>query len=100
MKILMSRLKFWGAVLEYATKHFKEAHLDEHHNDIKCPQCNEWFSVSGLKYKHEHREDLEFNRDLYVAECGQCGYISLWNMSIAPFPVLVDSNGNFYKTGE
>jgi hypothetical protein len=71
-------------------KQVRENHLKRHHNDIKCPNCKQWFSVTGVEGKHE-REDVG---DWGVkCKCGGCGYISHWNIVAFPFPALSDDKG-------
>ena len=75
-----------------AEKLFRAAHLEKYGNDIKCDGCNEWFSVSGIKYNHTNKYDE--HKDVFICQCGQCGNISRWSPSIAPFLVRVDDLGN------
>jgi len=53
-----------------------------------CPGCKEWFSISGIQYKHRQ----ESNDGLHRCVCGQCLEISYWSSNIAPFLVRVDSD--------
>ena len=66
----------------------KENHLKKTGNDIKCPNCNEWFSVSGVKYKHKY----ENKNTLGYRTCGQCKHVSIWSYNLAPVAILVDEN--------
>ena len=82
---------FWRWVYLLAEKKSKQIHLKRHGNDIKCPRCKEWFSVSGLKYNHTFGQE----NDLFiVVRCGQCGCVSNWSPNIAPVLVRVDNDGN------
>ena len=72
----------------WSQKKIKESHLNRAGNDIKCPNCNEWFSVSGVKYKHKYESD----DGLGYCTCGQCSHTSIWSYNLAPFAVLVDEN--------
>ena len=85
-----SWLKFWKKVYLFAEKKVRENHLKKHHNDIKCPNCNVWFSVSGLRYKHMN---LDCAENIISIECGQCKEVSHWNSQIAPVLILCDING-------
>lgn len=66
--------------------------LNKNHNDIKCPNCNEWFSVSGIEHNHHNKYDED--NDFFRCKCGKCDYTSNWSPSIAPVLVLVDSKGD------
>jgi len=71
-------------------------HLKRTGTDIKCPSCNEWFSVSGVKYKHKKRfyDPVNMNElSYYVCSCGQCGHESKWTGDLAPFLVLLQDDG-------
>lgn len=82
---------FWRWVYRLAKLKFREAHLSRIHNDIKCPGCKEWFSITGMDNKHTH--EREPNSGLSICTCGQCGTKSYWSAHIAPFPVRVDESG-------
>lgn len=69
----------------------KDIHLSIHHNDIKCPNCKEWFSISGLD--HKHKDDYDKEKGIYICECGKCGNVSFWNPNIFPFLCLCDDKG-------
>ena len=82
---------FWEKLYLLSEKKYKEAHINKHHNDIKCPNCKMWFSVSGIKYNHKHLPE----NDLFIpVQCGQCGEISNWSPNIAPVLIRVDNSGN------
>lgn len=83
--------KFWKWLFKLSRDRFKEAHLDRHKNDIKCPNCNEWFSISGVDYKHEHLDPI--NDECSTVKCGKCKHISNWNLCVAPCPILADERG-------
>ena len=73
----------------WVRKAIKNRHLAARHNDIKCANCKEWFSISGIRFNHEYeRHDWG-----YQVKCGQCGHVSYWNCECAPFPVQCDENG-------
>lgn len=84
--------KLWSWLYKLSKKSIKRSILNRYHNDIKCPNCREWFSVSGVEYKHTHTRTPD--TDLSACTCGQCGYTSYWSPFIAPFPVLTDEKGN------
>lgn len=81
---------FWSRIYKYSKDKVREEHLAKWHNDIKCPNCNEWFSVSGIQYKHD-QESIWFG---CICTCGQCNYKSYWNLEAFPFPALADKDGN------
>lgn len=81
--------KFWQWALRLSKKKIMEQHLKEVGNDIKCPNCNEWFSVSGVDHKHtSHNEEFGVS-----TECGKCNHWSYWNLDAAPVPLLCNSQG-------
>jgi C4-type Zn-finger protein len=83
-------IKFWKWLYFLAKKKIKEAHLVKHHNDMKCPNCNEWHSISGLKYNHDFLERVD---GIISTRCGQCQKVSYWNQEIAPVLVLCNRDG-------
>jgi hypothetical protein len=68
--------------------------MDTHHNDIKCVNCNEWYSISGVLYNHT-LVDTTFG---VKTVCGQCEHASYWNLDVAPVAILCDNRGNPLKT--
>ena len=74
----------------FAKKSYKKEHLRKTGNDIKCPNCKEWFSISGIQYEHKY-QGREYGCS---CTCGQCGYVSNWNLEAFPFPTLCDEKGN------
>ena len=89
MKIENYEYGFYSRMYLWIYNKVRKAHLAKYKNDIKCTNCNEWYSISGLKYKHEYKS-LDFG---YSATCGQCGKTTYWNTQIAPVPFLCDENG-------
>ena len=81
--------RFWKWLLLLSKRKVKERHLRKVGNDIKCPHCNEWFSISGVEFKHKHFDEVFGS----CAECGKCEQISYWNLVAAPMPLLCDSQG-------
>lgn len=87
----MSKLKFYTWLMKFSKKKFREAHLDEYKNDIKCSGCNEWFSVTGTEHKHTYiGEQPSFG---IRVKCGNCGHVSYWNLEIAPVAIECDKDG-------
>ena len=87
-------MKFWKWLFLLSKKHYKDEHLKKQGNDMLCPSCNEWFSVSGIEYKHKQESTL----GLHKCTCGQCSEVSYWSSNIAPFLVLTDSEEQPIKT--
>jgi len=89
-------LKFYENLLKKIIhnfeNHFRKVHLKRLGTDIKCPNCNEWFSVSGIKYKHHNAKSPD--HDYWICTCGQCGFKSNWSGNIIPGLIRVDDNGN------
>ncbi len=81
--------KFWIWLFKKARNEIKENHLKEKGADLKCPQCNEWLSVSGVDYKHQ-MFDEEFGA---MVICGKCNGQSYWNMVAAPVALHCNSQG-------
>lgn len=84
---LINKIYLW------AKGKIKEEHLKKHKNDIKCENCNEWYSVSGVEYKHEIGS-FDYG---YFTVCGKCGEKSYWNTVAAPVALLCDKNGTPIK---
>ena len=87
--------KIWYWLYKICLQEIKKCHMKIWNTDIKCPNCNEWFSVSGVMHKHEHVRKP--NSDLSEVVCGQCGHHSFWSAHLAPCLVLVDENGKPLK---
>ena len=83
------RRKILRKLSRYIDKLYRKEHLKVHKNDIKCTNCNEWYSISGINHKH-HIEDTEFG---VKTSCGQCGNTSYWNLEIAPVAILCNDSG-------
>lgn len=81
-------LKFLHKRVENA---IREDHLKQRGNDIRCPGCNTWFSVSALYHKHERIADKDWGCSI---KCGKCDGVSHWNLVAFPFPALCDANGD------
>lgn len=86
----MNKLKFWKWLLKTSERKFRVAHLDKYKNDVKCSNCNTWFSLSGIDYKHEHLEEPDFG---FHIRCGKCGEQTYYNAVIAPVLIRCDKNG-------
>jgi len=76
-------------IYKWAKSKVKYYHSRVYRNDIKCSNCNEWFSVSGVEYKHK----LDYREELFVTTCGKCEHVSYWNTTIAPELIACDENG-------
>ena len=87
----MNMRKFWESVFKFSRKKYREEHMNKYHIDIKCPNCNEWFSITTIDYEYERVAEYEWGDS---CKCGKCGYISHWNLCAFPFPALSDENGN------
>ncbi|RLA20439.1 MAG: hypothetical protein DRQ62_10570 [Gammaproteobacteria bacterium] len=92
-------LKIYETVLKKIIRnlenHFRKVHTKRHPgSDIKCPGCNEWYAVSGIKFKHPPIQDGPIGTDYFITTCGQCGTQSNWDPTIAPVLIRVDNKGN------
>lgn len=83
-------MKFWKWLYRLSRRKIMECHLEKHHNDIKCPNCRQWFSISGVDDKHEHVAEPEWG---FSVKCGGCGHISHWNAVAAPVLLLSNEAG-------
>lgn len=81
----------WKWLFNFSRRKFKEEHLKVHKNDIKCPNCNEWYSISGIDHQHTYADAGDWGA---ATLCGKCGHLSYWNLVAFPFPVLCDENGD------
>jgi len=87
----MDKRKFWRWLFKYSRKKYQDAHMEVHHNDIKCRGCHEWFSINGIDFKHEYvGEQPDFG---IKVKCGRCGTESYYNLCIAPVAIYCDENG-------
>lgn len=78
---------FWKWAYKKVKTKARNSHLAVYHNDIKCPTCNEWFSISGITSNHTITHS---SCDTYsFTTCGQCKHTSKWNLVAFPFPALV-----------
>lgn len=80
------RRKILRKLIRYINKLYRKEHLRVHKNDIMCPNCNELYSVSSIKYKHKLTDAV----DGYTFTCGQCQHSSNWNTCDFPYPALCD----------
>lgn len=85
----MLKLKLYAAILKWSKAKHKTEFV-KHSCDIKCPQCNVWYSESSLT----DMNNIEYAEYGYTFECGQCGHISNWNVMAFPFPALCDDKWN------
>lgn len=86
-------IKLWKWLYKLSKRNVRNEHLDKYHVDIKCPNCKEWFSITGID--HEHKADLKEFGSAYT--CGKCEHLSYWNQEVFPFPALCDKDGNILK---
>lgn len=83
------KIRILKKIIKFSIKKHQKLHLLKHKNDIRCTNCSEWYSTSGIFYKH-HIEDTDFG---VKTKCGQCSYISYWNLEIAPAAIKCNSEG-------
>lgn len=86
-------IKFWKWLYKLSHRKIRDWHLNKYHTDIKCPNCNEWFSVTGQFHRHV-QEPMDWGSS---CSCGNCGYVSYWNQEAFPFPARCDKDGNILK---
>ncbi len=86
--------KFAKWLYKYSREFYRDYHC-RHFVDMKCLGCNEWFSLSGVLYKHNYIEPApEFGVKVI---CGQCGYVNYYNLAAAPLPLICDYKGTPYS---
>lgn len=83
-------MKFWIWLYKYSKKIVKEKSMNKYRSDIKCPNCKEWFSISGVEHEHKHISEPEFG---FHVKCGKCGHESYWNAVAAPVLLRCDEKG-------
>lgn len=84
-------IKFKRIVLKWIYKKSKQAYQNTRNLDMRCPNCREWFSISGMEYQHEYiTPEPEFGS---TVKCGKCKHVSHWNLVAAPVPLVCDENG-------
>jgi len=88
------RKKLYTLLYRWSRQKVRTHSLKKHGCDIKCPNCNEWFSVSGIDWKHEHVSEPDWG---FHVRCGKCGHESYWNAVAAPILMLCDESGNPYS---
>lgn len=84
-------IKLWSWLYKLSRREIEKSHLNRNYCDVKCPNCKEWFSISGVLHQHEHVSCPEFG---YHLRCGQCNHESYWNAVSAPILLLCDSEGH------
>lgn len=78
-------------VLKWIFKKSREAYKNTCKLDMRCPNCREWFSITGMDHAPEyHCPEPEFGS---MVTCGKCTHTSYWNLAAAPVPLLCDENG-------
>ena len=83
-------MEFWTWLFKLSRRKVREAHMKKHHNDIKCPNCNHWFSVSGVDANHAEIAKPKWG---FSVMCGACKHVSHWNAVAAPVLLLCDESG-------
>jgi hypothetical protein len=84
-------IRVWKWLHQFSEKKYKEAHLNKYHSDIKCPNCEEWFSISGIKHNHEAVSKPDWG---FHVKCGLCKHESYWNAVAAPVLLIAKPNGD------
>ena len=88
----MKKLKFLRWLYKIIHKKLHQQHLEVYKSDIKCPRCNEWFSITGVFHKHAYTETQPDWGASVI--CGQCKEHSHWNLEIAPVAIRCNEKGN------
>ncbi len=92
MNFKKRKRKLYAKLYLWAKQKYRDVHLDTYYNDIKCPNCNEWFSITGIQHKHQYvKPEPWFG---YAVECGNCKHLSYWNCVAFPFPARCKDNGD------
>ena len=72
-------LKLYRWIFRYAENKCQKYHKFA---DLKCPQCNFWFSAVDGEVKNTDNG--------YVVICAQCRAETFWITNIFPFPIRED----------
>ena len=84
-------IKFWKWLYHLSATKIIDWHLNKYKSDIKCPNCNTWFSISSVEgFKHSYVKPAP-NFGVTVT-CGKCNHTSHWNME-TPAIILCDETG-------
>ncbi len=90
-----TKLKWFKKIYFWAYQNCKKTYLHIHKNDMVCPNCKEWFSITSLKKENTRTGiDLKNMKDCEKIVCGQCDYTSYWVWGIIPAYSRVDKQGN------
>ena len=87
-------MNLWKWLYNLSSRKIQDNHLKKTGSDIKCPNCNDWFSVSGINHEHTHISKPEWG---YHLKCGKCNHDSYWNADIAPMLLHCDCDGKPYQ---
>lgn len=80
----------WDWLIKVSEKKVTERYLSKGYCDIKCPTCNQWYSLQQRKYSHVFREE-DYG---FLWLCGCCSNTSYWNTIAAPVALVCDKEGN------
>ena len=66
-------LNFWRKLRKLVQKREREAFLERHCVNLKCPHCNTWMSDADSAGSFSAGHSIATNWT-----CGQCGKVSAW----------------------
>lgn len=73
-------LAFWKWLRRWAQKHEREAFLERHCVDLKCPHCKTWMHAADTFGEFVKIPDLPPEQEGMVTgwKCGHCDHVSGW----------------------
>lgn len=86
------KFRFWNYLRQKSISKIKDIHSKKY-ADIKCPNCEEWFSISGIDYKHISTKIKYNNNIILQCKCGKCQTTNYWNLSLCPAPIISNKFG-------
>jgi len=88
------RNKLIHKIYLWAKSKLKEDYLRRMGNDIKCPNCKEWASITSLTGENKRElVQLPLMTGVEKRTCGQCGEVSYWVWGIIPGYSRVSEKG-------
>lgn len=75
----------WERLRSFASAKVREAYMDQHHHERRCPCCDTWTSeVGGAAAVRDEKDGFE------VMQCKRCSTWSRWDYRPGLIVVLAD----------
>jgi len=81
-------LKFWKWLRAFSEQKIRDAHMQIHHSETRCPHCNTWSSLMDSPTRFE-----EIAGGFYRQSCGQCPGEAVFDFN-TPVPLMVEKHSN------